>query len=341
MDAIFLTLLIIVLLGKYASGSHSGRSRDMVTLGLLLGVEIIPCIVDPSISVHDNTMSKLLFLAVFIHTASALRLLTRTWCSSAKRENLHDHTFLCFHENDNCIVHMICITHLCRKNITRTATLKRALTYYEYYTGTERFYNLERLVSKALPTILLIVLHTFVWMVVFAIIGMKLFGGKVWNQVALNSFQIDNDWCTTNNTKVCAGYDDQYNFNTMTSSLISLYVASQKPFIFSNIFYELCGSDSYVYFVLYWLFVPIANLLVLKAVLFQRYWTEMKLLEDLTLWYKEKERIYLKNQKRKKKHHHHHHHHTDVKEGSSHVAQFVDRVKSFGSVIHNEFLSER
>ena len=235
---------------------------------------------------------------------------------------------------------MICITHLCRKNITRTATLKRALTYYEYYTGTERFYNLERLVSKALPTILLIVLHTFVWMVVFAIIGMKLFGGKVWNQIALESFQIDNDWCTTNNTKVCTAYDDQYNFNTMTSSLISLYVASQKPFIFSNIFYELCGSDSYVYFVLYWLFVPIANLLVLKAVLFQRYWTEMKLLEDLTLWYKEKERIYLKNQKRKKKHHHHHHH-TDVKEGSSHVAQFVDRVKSFGSVIHNEFLSER
>ena len=94
MDAIFLTLLIIVLLGKYASGSHSGRSRDMVTLGLLLGVEIIPCIVDPSISVHDNTMSKLLFLAVFIHTASALRLLTRTWCSSAKREFTRPHIFM-------------------------------------------------------------------------------------------------------------------------------------------------------------------------------------------------------------------------------------------------------
>ena len=127
-------------------------------------------------------------------------------------------------------------------------------------------------------------------------------------------------------TRKFVGYDDQYNFNTMTSSLISLYVASQKPFIFSNIFYELCGSDSYVYFVLYWLFVPIANLLVLKAVLFQRYWTEMKLLEDLTLWYKEKERIYLKNQKRKKKHHHHSSSSYWCEAKSSHVAQFVDRV---------------
>ena len=170
MDAIFLTLLIIVLLGKYASGSHSGRSRDMVTLGLLLGVEIIPCLVDPSISVHDNTMSKLLFLAVFTHTASALRLVTRT----------------------------------------------------------ERFYNLERLVSKALPTILLIVLHTFVWMVVFAIIGMHLFGGKVWNKLALEPFQSNNEWCTTNHTKICDLYDDQYNFNTMTSSLISLYVVFER-----------------------------------------------------------------------------------------------------------------
>ena len=276
-DVIFLLLLILMLLGKLASGSHSGRSRDMVALGLLLCVEIIPCLVDPSISIHDNVMCKFLLLALFVHTASALRLLTRT----------------------------------------------------------ERFYNLERLVSKALPTILLIVLHTFVWMIVFSIIGMRLFGGQVWNQSVLVSYNITADWCTTSETKLCTSHDETYNFNTMTSSLISLYVASQKPFIFSNVFYELCGSTSYIFFVLYWLIVPIANLLVLKAVLFQRYWTEMKLLENLKVWCKEKEQIYLKNLKKKRKDIG-----GDVTE-SSHVSQFVTRVKSFGSVIHQEFLSER
>ena len=63
----------------------------------------------------------------------------------------------------------------------------------------------------------------------------------------------------------------------------------------------------------------------------------MKLLEDLKIWYKEKERIYMKNQKKTNKRHHD----VDVKEFSSNVSQIVTRVKSFGSVIHNEFLSEK
>ena len=55
-----------------------------------------------------------------------------TLCSSAKREDLHDPTFSCFHENDNCI------THLYHKNITRTSTHKRTLKYYEYLTRASR-----------------------------------------------------------------------------------------------------------------------------------------------------------------------------------------------------------
>jgi len=197
---------------------------------------------------------------------------------------------------------------------------------------TERFYSLERLVTKALPTILLIVLHTFVWMVGFAVVGMRLFGGVVWDQ---NAAQNLTDWCTTSQRSMCDKYDTTYNFNSMPMSLISLYVASQKPFFFSNMFYELSGSDSYVYFVLYWLVVPISNLLVLKAVLFQRYWTEMNLVEDLREWYKEKERIYLMALERRN------HNHFDVRASTTSLHSIVKRVKSFGSVVHHELLTER
>ena len=54
-----------------------------------------------------------------------------TWCLSAKREYLNDPTFSCFHKNVNYI-------HLYHKNITRTATLKCTLKYYEYVTRASR-----------------------------------------------------------------------------------------------------------------------------------------------------------------------------------------------------------
>ena len=50
-----------------------------------------------------------------------------TWCSSAKRENINYPAFSFFHENVNSITHIIRITHLYHKKITRTATLKYTL----------------------------------------------------------------------------------------------------------------------------------------------------------------------------------------------------------------------
>ena len=49
-----------------------------------------------------------------------------TWCSSAKRENLYQTTFSCYHDNINYI------THSHHKKITRTISLEYTFKSYEY-----------------------------------------------------------------------------------------------------------------------------------------------------------------------------------------------------------------
>eukprot|EP00939_MAST-03C_sp_MAST-3C-sp1_P003663 g3663.t1 len=161
---------------------------------------------------------------------------------------------------------------------------------------TVRFYPLERLLQGASTVIGLVLLHTFVWMIAFACIGMMAYGGLVWDQNAVTAVGGNETWCADPSSgqimEACANQNPIYNFNTMGNSLLLLYVAAIKPFLFADLFDALTDASAYLFFFTYWLVVPIANLLLLKAIIFQRYWKEMALLKSVLEWKKRKKSIF-------------------------------------------------
>eukprot|EP00940_MAST-03C_sp_MAST-3C-sp2_P000464 g464.t1 len=164
------------------------------------------------------------------------------------------------------------------------------ITIFRLLARTKRFFALERLLQKSFFNILLILLQTILWMLVFAKIGMMSFGGLVWNDQAVADAGGNITWCAES---VCTSAEIVYNFNTVENSLVLLLSASIKPFYFADLFNELAGLGSYAYFFAYWIAVPLANLLLVKAVLFQNYWKQAEKLQKVKAWLDKKEHRYV------------------------------------------------
>jgi len=157
-------------------------------------------------------------------------------------------------------------------------------------TRTYHFYVVEKLLTAAIPNMALILLHTFLWLLIFARIGMASFGGLIWDNNAVEAAGGNATWCAG---QICSSADTVYNFNTVENSIVLLQVSCIKPFYFADLLYELADLGVYVYFVMFWLVVPLSNLLLLKAVIFQNYFKQKEKYETIMAWLAEKEKRFV------------------------------------------------
>jgi len=174
--------------------------------------------------------------------------------------------------------------------------IARFLTLFWILTRTEKFYSVERLVRKAMPTLLLVLMNVYAWMLVFSISGQAAWGGLIWFDKPDSPSEL---WCPAG-TGMCATYLRFYSFNTMLKSNHVLYAAMLKGYYFGNVInYAQGGSDSdafgaFFFFVCYWVLVGMVNMLLYKAIIFHSFWGESARLAKTNKWIDGKKTKYLK-----------------------------------------------